>query len=86
MVDLKDYIDEYYPDEELVMYDGFDEAFIGIGYSFNKSFVCYSHKRMVGLLIRDGCMSSEEAHEYIDFNIGGSYIGPNTPIIVEDDF
>jgi len=33
------------------------------------------------LVERDG-MSAEEAREYIEFNIEGAYMGPDTPIIM----
>lgn len=32
-------------------------------------------------LMRDG-MDSDEAREYIEFNIEGAYMGPDTPILV----
>jgi hypothetical protein len=31
--------------------------------------------------MRDG-MDSEEAREFIEFNIEGAYVGPGTPILV----
>ena len=85
MNNLKEYLDEYYSDEELAIYDGFDGAFVGVGFSFNRPFVCYSRRKMLGILMDDGCMSIEEANEYIDFNIRGSYIGVATPIVIDDD-
>jgi hypothetical protein len=36
------------------------------------------------LMMRDG-MTAEEAREYIEFNIEGAYMGPDTPIIVWPD-
>ena len=33
------------------------------------------------LMTRDG-MDAEEAREYIEFNIEGAYMGPDTPILV----
>ena len=36
------------------------------------------------LMKRDG-MTSEEAREYIEFNLEGAYLGPHTPIIVWPD-
>lgn len=39
------------------------------------------------LMKRDG-MSHDEAREYIEFNIEGAYVGPDTPILVwtQDEF
>ena len=36
------------------------------------------------LMTRDG-MTAEEAREYIEFNIEGAYMGPDTPILVWPD-
>ena len=36
------------------------------------------------LVFRDG-MTAEEAREYIEFNIEGAYMGPDTPILVWPD-
>ena len=36
------------------------------------------------LMERDG-MDAEEAREYIEFNIEGAYMGPDTPILVWPD-
>jgi hypothetical protein len=33
---------------------------------------------------RDG-MSWEEAQEFFDFNIKGAWVGPNTPVFVQDE-
>jgi hypothetical protein len=35
-------------------------------------------------MTRDG-MTAEEAREYIEFNIEGAYMGPDTPILVWPD-
>lgn len=36
------------------------------------------------LMKRDG-MSSEDAREFIEFNIEGGYLGPHTPVLVWKD-
>jgi len=36
------------------------------------------------LMTRDG-MSYEEAREFYEFNIVGAYVGPGTPVFVEDE-
>jgi len=42
----------------------------------------YSGEKIVeGLMQRDG-MSMEEALEYIEFNIEGAYMGPDTPVVM----
>ena len=70
--------------EESVMFaDGLEEAFIGIGYQFHSPVALYSKNKAIQCLIDQG-MDEEQAHEYFDYNIAGSYVGDNTPIFLED--
>jgi hypothetical protein len=67
-------------------WDGFDSAIIGTASVWNGNervdVLVYDVEKMVETLIdRDG-MSSEDAIEYIDFNIENAYIGKDTPVIV----
>jgi hypothetical protein len=83
-IDVKKYLDENYPEEELLMIDGFDEAFVGVGYQFHKAVTCYGKDKIIETLIRDD-MTFEEALEYFEFNIvrGTAYLGEQAPIIIE---
>jgi hypothetical protein len=83
-IDVKKYLDENYSEEELRIIDGFDEAFVGVGYQFHKAVTCYDKDKMIEILIREG-MSFEEALEYFEFNIvrGIAYLGEQAPIIIE---
>jgi hypothetical protein len=85
MINVKQYIMEYYPDEgeDLIVYDGLDEAFTGIGYIFHKAFVCYRKDKIIEMLMRD-CMTYDEAIEYFEFNIAGLYAGERTPVLIEE--
>ena len=70
--------------------DGHDEALIGPamiwgeGNSLHQVLVYDAEKIRSTLMKRDG-MQSEEAREYIEFNIEGAYVGPNTPVLVWTD-
>lgn len=46
--------------------------------------VAYSTKAILEALVDDG-MSLEDAREHFEFNISGSWIGPTTPIYVQDE-
>ena len=60
--------------------EGLDDAVIGSDYK--KGRAVYSIERILQILIdRDG-MSMDEAIEYFDFNIGGSYVGEMTSLYV----
>ncbi len=63
--------------------DGFDAAIMGIT-EVNEGYrVCYDIGRILELLVIEHDMGEEEAIEYFDFNIGGAYMGPLTPIFVQ---
>jgi hypothetical protein len=63
--------------------DGFDMAIIGITEVEGGYRVCYDIGRILELLVIEHDMTEEEAIEYYDFNIGGAYVGPLTPIFVQ---
>lgn len=69
-------------DETVLLADGFEDAFIGIGRQFGKAFAVYNRFQCIELLIKEG-MSEEEAEEYFSFNVEGAYVGENTPIFLE---
>lgn len=68
---------------ELVFADGFEDALIGIGRQFDKEFAVYDYVLCVNILMQRDGMTSEEAIEFMEYNVVGAYVGPNTPIFVE---
>jgi|WetSurMetagenome_2_1015567.scaffolds.fasta_scaffold19379_10 hypothetical protein len=81
-MDVKKYITENYPDHTIIIPDGFDDAFMGIGFSMFNAFACYNLSKVIEILMNDG-MTYDEAVEYFEFNIAGAYIGENNPIFIE---
>lgn len=92
---IREKIAEYNPDALLI--DGykeiedFDEAIIGIGGQHgSKSVVIYSKEACINILAKifsqeDDCEDPYlDAIEYFDYNIGGAYVGENTPIFLEE--
>jgi hypothetical protein len=75
-----DQLHEMYPDLELLQADGFDDAIIGIEPLSGK--VIYDIDKMVIVLNQEG-LSSEEAIEYLDYNVLNAYVGENTPIYIQ---
>lgn len=71
-------------DEKILLADGLESAFIGIGYQFNTPIAIYSKKAAIEALEADG-MTPEEAVEYFDYNVAGAYVGENTPIFLQDE-
>lgn len=63
--------------------DGFEKALIGYGYQHSKLLAIYDYNICLDILqIRDG-MNREEATEYMDYNVVGSYVGEYTPIFLD---
>ena len=67
-------------------WDGFDEAIIGPAMAWQSKrqieVLVYDAEIMRNILMaRDG-MTFEDAREFIEFNIEGAYIGPDTPLLV----
>jgi len=71
-----------YQDEELLKADGFDDAIIGIDESSMR--LIYSVSKCIEILSKD--MSTEDAIEYFDFNVGSAFVGEKTPIWCYDIF
>jgi hypothetical protein len=78
---MLDKIIEWFPEEDILKADGFDEAIIGI--DSNEMRLIYSVSKCIQILCRD--MNEEEAVEFFDFNVRGSYVGDKTPIWCVDD-
>lgn len=68
---------------ETIFVDGFDMAIMGITEVDEGYKVCYDIGRILELLVLEHDMDEQEAIEYYDFNIGGAYVGPLTPIFVQ---
>lgn len=78
---IEEYIELYNPELEILLADGFDAAFLGIGQQFNNFFAIYDRFKCIQILAED--MTLEEAEEYFDFNVVGAYVGENTPVFVD---
>ena len=72
---------EWFPEEDILTIDGFDDAIMGIEESSLR--LIYSKTKCIDILKED--MTEEDALEYFDFNIASAYVGEKTPIICIDD-
>jgi hypothetical protein len=75
------YINEKYPDLEILLADGFENAFLGIGQQFNTYFAVYNKNKCIEILAEE--MTEGEAEEYFDYNVVGAYVGENTPVFID---
>lgn len=74
---MLDKILEWFPEDEILKANGFDDAIIGIEESTQR--LIYSCSKCIDILIAGG-MTEEEATEYFNFNVSGAYVGEKTPI------
>lgn len=78
---LREKLEEY--ESGLIIADGFDDAFIGIGrQGCNEPIAVYDRNRCIYILMGQG-MDEEEAEEYFEFNVQGAWVGKQTPIFVD---
>jgi hypothetical protein len=78
---------EWYPDEDLLSADGFEDAIIGVTYNrFTSTHnLVYSKSKCIKILMDRDKMTYEIALEFFDYNVEGAYMGDKTPIWVDDE-
>jgi len=78
---------ENYIDEEFLIADGFDGAVIGITNDITNGCerLIYSISKSIEILMNRDDMDYETALEFFNFNVSGAYMGPNTPIWMDDE-
>lgn len=73
----------YETDEEIMLMDGFEEAFIGFSRRCGQpTLATYSFDKMIQLLVERDEMDVMEAEEYISYNCAGAWMGELTPVIL----
>ena len=69
--------------------DGYGPAIIGPAFIWNGNervqVLVYNAEAIRWILQRRDGMSAEEAREFIEFNIEGAYMGPDTPVLTWPD-
>ena len=79
----KDIIALYSDDEPDILFaDGYDGAIEGVVWDGERTRVVYTTEEILKILMEDG-MTYDEASEYFDFNVAGSYMGVYTPLYLE---
>jgi len=68
-------------EEGLVFADGFDSCILGIMVVDEVPRVVYDKYAMVNCMrLAEADLSFEDAVEFLEYNVWGSYVGPATPI------
>lgn len=78
-LDLELYYQEGYNEETPLKLDGYSEALLGVVERFNTEFLLYDKGKIIEHLIKEGEMEEEDAEEYFNFNMLGSWVGDGTP-------
>ena len=71
---------EILAEEECLTADGFDDALVGCSYGADVVAV-YDVNKMIGVLVNQG-MDSDDAIEFLEYNVIGAYVGEKTPIYI----
>lgn len=60
--------------------DGFEDAFVGFVYQFNRRLAVYDWNKCLSVLMERDGMSEWDAIEYMDFNVTCAWMGEYTPV------
>jgi hypothetical protein len=71
------------PFGEFLKADGFDNCVIGVDSDYR---LVYSIEDCITVLMERDGMSSDDAIEFMDYNVIGSYVGEMTPIFIYNKF
>ena len=77
---IDDWVSANFPNADILIADGLEEAFLGVAYQFNTAIAVFDRDKCIEILSRN--MSLEEAEEYFEFNTQGAYVGENTPAFI----
>jgi hypothetical protein len=64
--------------------DSFEDAFVGTTISAfgRKQVAIYDYDKCILILMHDNHMTEDDAIEYFDYNVMGSWVGEGTPIYI----
>lgn len=63
----------------IIIYDGLNDAIIGYCDIFNKTIAVYNKDEVIKILIYKNNWTEEEAEDFYEYNIIGTYAGELTP-------
>ena len=80
---IPDYIRDDPQYAEMILYDGLENAFVGIAYRFTDvPFAVYDRSKVIESMMAND-MDRETAEDNFGFNIAGLWAGDFTPIFIE---
>lgn len=83
---IHEYLEENYLElwesGEILLVDGFEDAFIGVVESYGAApKACYDYDVCLDILMKD--MDEGEAIEFMEFNVTSAYVGEFTPAFIK---
>lgn len=73
-------------EQDIPLFADFDDCIIGAIQRRGKYYAVYSRSKMLRQLMRDNGWDYFEALEFYEFNIECAYGGPQSPLILIDEF
>lgn len=68
---------------DAIVLDGFNDAIIGMAERINFGpLVAYDAEKIISIMVERDGMTDEDAREYFEYNISGSYLGEYSPIFI----
>jgi hypothetical protein len=80
--EICEWLEKTYPDEEFLLADGLEEAFVGVDDTTKKTM--YDSIKVIDILMQDS-VTYEDALDHFYTNICGAYVGQKTPIFLYED-
>ena len=64
--------------------DGYDDCILGVlqRYGIDEPVLVYDKEKVLEKIMRLSDSTYDEAEEYFEFNVAGSYVGESTPVFV----
>lgn len=82
----REYLADVHPELIILEPPELDAAILGlVERCGSEPVLCYSRRKLIECFEKQG-MSTEDAEEWIDFNIVGAYLGETTPMILTNDW
>jgi len=77
-------LEEIHHDEEVVVLNGFEDAFLGFAErnDFADAVACYDKTVVIQILVNKHGLSDIEAIDFFESNVLGSWVGNSTPVFV----
>jgi len=81
---IASYLDDEHGKEKVVFFDPFelDEALIGIALRIGLSVPAYDYDKLIAAHMKLNDWTYEDAEEWVNHKTMGSYVGPETPVVV----